>query len=166
MEEEFNSRQLGIKYSIIFAIIGSLVWCVPAALRVTFSAQILLYWAYFIGIYILAMKEYKKGNGGFMSFGKGFGIAMTIAAIGGLLRSVIRYVYLTIDSEYFEFAKELADQNPFSQGQEQTEQTERIMEMFLSPEVASIQSFLGAIFGGLIFGAIVAAIIKNEEEEY
>lgn len=166
MEEEINSKQIGIKHGLLLGLTGTIVFIVPALMRINFPAMFLLYWAYFILFLALGMKEYKRENGGYMTFGKGFGIAMTIALVGGLLRAAMRFVYLTVDSEYFEFIKEAQQESPFGPPPEQTEQTQAFMDFFLSPAALSAFSLLGAIFAGLIFGAIVSAIVKNEEDEF
>lgn len=166
MEEEISGKQVGIKYGLLLGLTGTIVFIVPALLRSTFPAMFLVYWAYFFVFLALGMKEYKKANGGYMSFGKGFGIGMTISLVGGLLRAIMRYVYLTVDTEYFKFLEDQQQNNPFGPPPDSGQDTMAIMEMFLNPVVLSAMSLLGAILAGLIFGAIVAAIVKNDEDEF
>ena len=169
--EEVRSQPISLKWALIFSLM-SLAYVLGTAIgRVQFP-----YVGWFIGIAILvfcfamAIREYKMANGGFVSFGKGFGMAMFISAVGGLIRSIVYYVFLMLDTEYLEFLKKAQEemQERFGQGQQeqQSEQAQKIIDLFSGPEAMAFMMFLGAIFGGLILGAIVSAIIKNEEEEY
>ena len=169
--EEVRSQPISLKWALIFSLI-SLTYVLGTAI-----ARVQLpFIGWFIGVGVMlfcfgmAMKEYKTANQGFLSFGKGFGMAMFIAALGGLIRSVVYYIYLTVDSEFLEYLKETQEemQSRFGQGgqEAQNEQAQMIVDFLNGTEVMAGMMFLAAIFGGLIFGAIMSAIIKNEEEEY
>ena len=166
IEEGANKRQIGIKWGLILGLVGTIVFTVPAAMRVNFNGMILVYWAYFITILALGMKEYKRENANQMSFGDAFGLGMLISLIGGLSRAVMRFVYVTVDTEYVEFVREASENNPFGPQPDSGQDFSGLMEAITSPLVISLFSFLGAIFAGLIFGAIVSAIVKNDEEEF
>ncbi|MFY0594687.1 DUF4199 domain-containing protein [Roseivirga sp.] len=165
MDEQINSRQYALKYGVILGLVGTLVWVLPAALRLSISILFLVYWAYFVGVFYLALSAFRKANGGIMSFGQGFGIVMLATLIGGAVRAVLRYAYLVFDGGYFEFALEAQQNSPFAQP-ESTEEAAGFMEAIFTPGGFAIMSFIGAIFAGLIFGAIVSAVMKNEAEEF
>lgn len=168
MEEKVSGRQIGIKYGVIFGLIGALYTLGTAIGRLNLPIiGLIISWAVIIGVFVFATKEYKENNGGFMSFGKAFGITMIVATIGGLIRSVATYVYFMVDPEYLNFMKEAQQNSPFgAPPQQQGQDVEQMMSFLTSPEFIVIMSFVGAIFGGLIFGLIVSAITKNQEEEY
>ncbi len=167
MEEEVSSGAIARKYGLIFGLVSAIIFVATAAGRINLGlAGTPLAWAVVIGAFVLAIKEFKAENGGIMSFGKGFGISMLVALIGGIVRSVISYVYIMVDPEYLDFAKEARENMSFGPPQDETQEVPQWVEFFSTGEFAAIASFIGAIFAGLIFGAIVSAIMKNEAEEF
>lgn len=167
MEEEVSSGAIGRKYGAIFGLISGVIFIATSAGRIDMGlAATAVAWIVVIGVFVLAIREYKNESGGFMSFGKGFGVSMWVALIGGLVRSVISYVYLIVDPEYLDFAREVRTNSSFGPPQDQTQGVPEWMELLNSGEFIAIASFVAAIFAGLIFGAIVSAIMKNETEEF
>ena len=167
MEEEVSSSAIGRKYGVIFGLVSGVIFIATSAGRIDMGlAATAVAWVVAIGVFILAIREYKNESGGFMSFGKGFGINMWVVLIGGLVRSVITYVYLIVDPEYLDFAKGLRANSSFGPPQDQTQELPEWMELLNTGEFAAIASFIAAIFAGLIFGAIVSAVMKNEAEEF
>lgn len=167
MEEQISSKQVAIKWGAVFGLAASIYTLGTAIARVQLPfIGLVISWGIIIGCFVMACREYKSGNEGTMSFGKGFGIVMLVSLIGGLIRSVIYYVYLTMDADYIEYIKEQQQNSPFGPPRDQAQDVSGLMEFFTSPEFMSGITFLMAIFGGLILGAIVAAIMKNEEEEF
>ncbi|KYG76655.1 DUF4199 domain-containing protein [Roseivirga echinicomitans] len=169
MEEQVTGRQIGIKYGVIFGLISALYTLAMAMARIQLPfVGMFIQWAIVIGVFVFACKEYKANNGNIMSFGKGFGIIMVASLIGGLIRSVASYVYFIVDPAYLDFMKEAQQNSPFGPPPDQgnAANVEGMMAFFTSPEFIAIMSFLMAIFAGLIFGLIVSAIMKNEEDEF
>lgn len=166
MEEEVSSKQIGIKYGLILGLTGTVIFLVPSLLRSTFPGTLVVHWVAFILFFTLGMKEYKKGNGGQMSFGEGFGLGMTITLIGGLIRAIMHYVHIMVDPDFMDFMKEAQENSPFGPPSDSGQDMSAFIDFFADPIVISGMSFLGAILAGLIFGSIVAAIVKNDEDEF
>ncbi|WP_339607908.1 DUF4199 domain-containing protein [uncultured Roseivirga sp.] len=169
MEEQVTGRQIGIKYGVIFGLISTLYTLAMAMARIQLPfVGMFIQWAIVIGVFVFACKEYKANNGNIMSFGKGFGLIMVASLIGGLIRSVASYVYFIVDPAYLDFMKEAQQSSPFGPPPDQGNAAgmEGVMSFVTSPEFLAIMSFVMAIFAGLIFGLIVSAIMKNEEDEF
>lgn len=169
MEEQVTSRQIGIKFGVIFGLVSTLYNIIIAMARIQLPfIGLIIQWAIVIGVFVFACKEYKANNGNIMSFGKGFGLLMMTSLIGGLIRSVSTYVYYIVDPAYLDFMKEAQKNSPFGPQPDQANAAdmEGIMAFFTSPEFIAIMSFIMAIFAGLIFGLIVSAVMKNEEDEF
>lgn len=168
MSEEIKSGEYSRKWGLIFGLISALIFIATAALRLDLGAFLptAIAWGVVIAVFVLGSKEFRTANGGYMSFGKGFGINFMIALIGGVVRSVIQYVYLMVDPEYLNYAKELRENNSFGPPPPEGQEMPAWAEFFNTAEFVIIASIIAAIFAGLIFGAIVAAILKNEEEDY
>ena len=92
-----------------------------------------------------------------------------IALIGGVV-AVIQYVYMTIDPEYLVWQKEIQENSGFGPPRDQSQEIPEGMQNFMdfagTAEFSAIVSVLMTIFAGLLFGAVVSAILKNEADEY
>ena len=167
MSEEISRGTYGRKWGLIFGLVSAIIFTVSGAARLNLAfASTFISWAVVISVFVLGLKEFREDNEGFMSFGQGFGLAMMIALIGGVVRGIVSYVYLLVDTEYLPWIQEQqAASNPFGTPPEGQEMPPW-MDFFQTPEFIIIVGFLGAIFAGLIFGGIVSAILKNEAEEF
>jgi len=167
MSEEISKGAYSRKWGLIFGLVSAIVFVITAVTRLDLGfAGMAVSWAVVIGVFVLGIKEFREDNEGFVSFGQGFSIAFMIALIGGLVRSVVQYAYLMIDTEYLAWQQEVATQrSPFGAPPEGQEMPSWV-EFFQTAEFTAIASVIAAIFAGLIFGAIVSAIMKKEEEEY
>lgn len=167
MSEEITKGAYSRKWGLIFGLISSIVFIITAVARIDLGfAGIAVAWGVIIGVFVLGIKEFRTDNEGFVSFGQGFSIAFMIALIGGIVRSVVQYVYLMIDTEFLAWQQEMqAQSNPFGTPPEGQDVPEWV-GFFQSPEFIAIGSIIAAIFAGLIFGAIVSAVMKNEAEEF
>lgn len=168
MEENITPIEIAKKYGIIYGLIGTLISVIPMVLEVQNNWVGLLATVTAIFIYIIATKEFRTNNGGFISFNEGFKITMIAAAIAGVIRGAVTYVYIKIiDPGFSERMREVMIETWQSQGmsEEQIEMSLRFAGGLSNPEVAALMGIVMALLGGLIFGSIVSAVIKNESEE-
>ncbi len=168
MEEITTTGQIGKKYGIIYGLIGTLISIIPMVLELQNQFLGLLSTIAAVIIYIIATKEFRTDNGGFMSFGEGFKITMIAAAIGGAIRAAVTYVYIKfLDPGFSERMRDAMIETWQRQGQseEQIEASLRFAGGFSNPEVTALLGIGMALLGALILGSIVSAVIKNESEE-
>lgn len=157
------------KWGVIYGAIATLVALVPMLIDWQSGWMMLVNIVIAISMFILAMKEFKTENGGFMSFGEGFKISFGMAAIAGILRAVVSYIYTKIiDPEYIERTQQTAIEQLRAQGmsEEQIQQSMSFMAGLSSPEVTAIAGVVMIFIAALIFGSIASAIMKNEEDEF
>ncbi|GHE64695.1 MULTISPECIES: DUF4199 domain-containing protein [Roseivirga] len=167
MEEQITTGAVGRKYGLIFGLISAMIFIGSAAARLDLGfAGIPISWGVVITALVLACKNFKAENGGFMSFGQGFSVSMWVTFIGGIVRSVLQYVYVMIDPDYMDFLKEQRANQSFGPAPDPNQPVPDWVEFFNTAEFLVIASIISAIFAGLIFGAIVAAVTKNEAEEF
>jgi hypothetical protein len=169
MEDQITTGQTIKKWGVIYGAIVTLVTLVPMILDYQTGFLIFVNMAVAIGMYVLAMKEFKTENSGLMSFGEGFKMAFGMAAIAGVMRGVVSYVYMKfIDPEYSERALETVSEDLRAQGlaEEQIEQTMSFTAGLSNPEVNFFATIISLLLGALIIGAIVSAIMKNQEDEF
>jgi len=173
MNEEITVGQYGRKWGLIFGLISAIVFIITAVTRLNLGfGGSAIAWAVVIGVFVLALKEFRTDNEGFITFGQGFSITFMIALIGGVVRAVIQYVYLMIDTEFMVWQKQIQEEAAASFGAptDQSQQVPSSMQSFMdftqTPEFIALVSVVLAIFAGLIFGAIVSAVMKNEADEF
>ncbi|MEJ1240708.1 DUF4199 domain-containing protein [Chryseolinea sp. T2] len=93
-----DKRSVGIKYGLISAVIGIVFFLV-----LNFAGQnpYIFKWGWTVSLtttiilVVLAHKEYKEGNHGFMTYGEGIGIGFWYMLIGVGVGMLFNYVYAT-----------------------------------------------------------------------
>ncbi|WP_420388036.1 DUF4199 domain-containing protein [Roseivirga sp.] len=169
MEEQITTGQVAKKWGLIYGLITTVAALVPLFLEKQFSWMMLVFIAVAIFCYAMATKEFKTANGGYMSFGEGFRISMIAALIAGVVRNVINYVYVKfIDPEVVDRMQQAMQDTWRQQGmsEQEIEQAQRFTAGFTNPEFGLIVGIIVVLLGGLIWGSIVSAINKNEQEEF
>lgn len=169
MEDQITTGEVAKKWGLIYGLISVIVNLTPVILEMQVSWIQIVNIVVAIVIYVLATKEFKEANGGFMSFGEGFKISIVASLIAGVLRSVINYVYVKfVDPSVTERIIAATNEAYRDQGmtEEQIQQANQFSEIFTKPEIGLILGIVVVLIGGLLWGAIVSAIIKNEKEDF
>lgn len=169
MEEQITTGQVAKKWGLIYGLITTVAALVPLLLEKQVSWMMLVFIAIAIFCYAMATKEFKTAKGGYMSFGEGFRISMIAALIAGVVRNVINYVYVKfIDPEVIDRMQQAMQDTWRQQGlsEQEIEQAQRFTSGFTNPEFGLIVGIIVVLLGGLIWGSIVSAINKNEQEEF
>ncbi|MFN3315217.1 MAG: DUF4199 domain-containing protein [Raineya sp.] len=158
--------QVGVRYGLFSGLASVIISLVSfiADLREN-SAIGILSTAVTIAFLVMAMKYFRDQNSGFMKFGQGFGIGMIVSAISSLLSGAFLIVYFKfINSKMLDEISDKAHQEWEKAGLDDKQIA--MAEKFISAEFM----FLTAVFGGLIFGAIlsliVAAIMQKKQPEF
>ncbi len=174
MEANVSPRQLGIKYGLILGLISSVVAAVNYSAKLfansaATTGMTVLSFVILICGFVLACREFKAQNEGFMTLGQGFMTGFWASIISSIISAVFTYVWLTfIDPAVMDAIKDNAVAGMAKQGldEEQIEQSLSMMGFMFSP----IFTVGAALIGGPIFGAIiaviVAAIMKKDPPEF
>lgn len=114
----------------------------------------------------LACNNYKKANGGYITFGQCLKIGVGVCALAALLYAVFYFIFTLIFPEFIPDAIEqikrvTVNTNP-NMTSEQLEMSISVMEKMMSPYVAGPISIVMYSFFGLIISLIIGAIIKKE----
>ncbi|MCC9167126.1 DUF4199 domain-containing protein [Pontibacter harenae] len=118
---------------------------------------------------VMAMKEFKQSDHGYMSYGQGLGIGTLVSAVFGVLSGLFMFVYATFIDPNFQQNirdKQILDLESRGYSDEQIEQSMGIAEMFSSPTMLVVLTIVGYIFMGFIIALIVSAIMKNKRPEF
>jgi hypothetical protein len=121
-----------------------------------------------VGI-ILAMRNFKAQNGGFMSYGQGLGVGVTVSSVVGVLSAAFTYVYTTfVDPELMTriMDKARVDMETKGMSEVQIDQAMAFSAKFMTGPVMLLFTFLGSIIIGLLISLIAAAFVKNPQPEF
>lgn len=172
MEEQVTPGQVAKKYGLIYALVSTVINLIPMLTETAVSIGFLLIFVNIVVamvFFILAGREFKKLNGGYMTFGEGFKINMIAASIVAVVRSLVVYVYVkVIDTGYGERMADMMQEQWERSGmqEEQIEQMGGMMSGMTNPEITLFSGIITMMLGGLIWGAIASAITKSEEDEF
>ena len=169
MDEQLTTGQVAKKWGLIYGLITAIVALVPLIIEYQSS------WLGFINIpiaitmYALAAREFKNENGGYMTFGEGFKISMVAALICAVLRNALYYAYVKLIDPTVIGRMQDAMQDAWRQqgmSEQEIEQAQGFTAGFSNPEVVAIMGVIFVILGGLVWGSIVSAVVKNDSEDF
>lgn len=113
-----------------------------------------------VAFLILAMRDFRLLNSGYMAYGEGLSIGSLTSAIAGLLSaSFITFYNAVIDPTIQQRAFDMAREKMEDQGKMSDEQIDQAMEVaqkFQSPGF----TFIAGVFGTLIMGFLLSLIIS------
>ncbi|MEM8898803.1 MAG: DUF4199 domain-containing protein [Bacteroidota bacterium] len=167
---ETNVKSVGLKYGVLLgaAFVGTFF--------ITYLLDLVgnqaLGWLPFVLVIVfvfLALKAFKEGNEGFMSFGQGFKGGMLTTAVGAIINAIVSYIFLKFaGGDYFdkviEVSRERMEENP-GMTEEQVEQAMEFTTRFMTPEISAISGIVMIALMGLVVSLIISAILKKDVPE-
>ncbi len=164
--EKPSTARIALKWGIISAIISVIFTIVLYTFdlwKVTW-VSIIIGLAITVVILVLASKEFRTLNNGFLTFGEGLGISMLVIAVSGLISAGFNQLYMnviddTIKDKITDFQEEMYLKQGLSA--EQIDMAMQQVEKFNSPGIQFLFSLLGSLLLGFIIALIVAAIMKK-----
>ncbi len=126
-------------------------------------------WGIFIGVMVMAMRKFKEGNEGYMSFGQGMGVGFFYTLITGIISSIFDIFYLTVVNpqelqDQLDQSMAILESNP-NMTDEQLETSAELAQTFSHPVILFFIALFGAFIIGIIIALIVAAVIKKDNPE-
>lgn len=122
-----------------------------------------------VTILVLALREVREENDGFMSYGQGLGSSTLLGAIWGVVAGGFNYIYLQfIDQGVVQKQLDLARERLEDQGltESQIEDAEKITKMMMGPGVQFVMVVLVTILFMFILGLIVSGVLKREKSVF
>lgn len=116
-------------------------------------------------ILILASKEFKSLNDGFMTFGEGLGMSMLVIMVSSLISNAFNQLYVNvIDTSIKGKITDMQEEMYVKQGlsQEQIDMAMEQVERFNNPSMQFLFSMLGSLFFGFLLALIISAIMKKD----
>lgn len=114
-------------------------------------------------IYFFQKKFRDKNQGGYIRYGKAFGVGFLITVVSSLLGAVYTF-FVFQDSEVIDQIMEKSYNDMVDQGLSSGEidQAMGMMEPFMTPGMMVMWAAVGGLFMGLIICLITSAIVKKE----
>ena len=126
-----------------------------------------LNYALLIGGVFYAQNNFKTTTlGGYISYGKAFGLGALTVAFASLISTVYFYVFVTfVDSGVIDIALEQAyiDMAERGMSDEEVEQAMEYTSMFMTPGMMSVMAFFASGIFGLIISSITSIFVKRED---
>jgi hypothetical protein len=128
-----------------------------------------------IFLVVVCNRDFKKQNGGFMSYGQGFKLTFLMVLIGGIISALITFVYLAvIDPGAIESMKEakieavekMASMFGASMPEEEMDKAVAKIEAETTATGTFTESLMGSAFGALLLALIIPAFTKHTRPEY
>ena len=169
-EPQPSVTSVALKYGFITALAG-IVYSLIIMVADLGDNRLLSSLAYLILIagIVLAMKQYKAINHGFMSYGQGLGIGTLVSAVFGLLSGLFMWIYTSfVDAGYMDRMMEKQREVMLDQGMsdEQVDAGMAMAENFQGPLAMIFGGLIGAVVVGFLLSLIISAIMKNNRPEF
>lgn len=169
-ENQPSVSSVAMKYGFIGALVSVVFTAVLLIAGVNVSGWVgSLGYLILIAAMVIAMKEYKKQNYGYMSYGQGLGLGTLVSLIFGVLGGLFMFVYTSfIDPNYTSsmMDKQRMELEERGMDDEQIDQAIAMGESFSSPAMMIVWSIVGYLIIGFIISLIVAAVMKNNRPEF
>lgn len=166
MENQPSTARSAIKWGLIIGV-ASIAFSTIIFLSGQFGNQTLSYLGYLILIagLVLAMKDFRTQNNGFMRYGQGLGLGSLTSAVSGVLSGAFMYVYMsfidtTLNDQILDKAREQWEKQGMSE--QQMEQAAEMSKSFMGPGAMFVFGVLGSLIFGVILSLIIAAIMKKD----
>jgi len=166
-----STAPVGTRYGLITGLVSVIITFGIYALQLEqqpvarFATMVVLV----VGI-ILAQRSFKAENAGFMSYGQGLGVGLTVSGMVGLLSAIFMYVYTNfVDPDLMTRIMEKARADMEAKGSMSDAQIDQAMALsakFTTGPIMLAFTVLGSILIGLIISLIASAFIKNPQPEF
>jgi hypothetical protein len=167
MEEKVSTARVALKYGVLVAVA---IMIYTTIINVSGLSQnpVLssLQFVFMIVAIVMAMKDFREQNKGFMTYGEGLGLGTLLSAVMGLLVSLFSTFYNRfIDSTILTQALDKVRMDMEQRGMDdaQIDQSMELAQRFMSPGIMFFSGILMSILTGFIISLILSAIFRREK---
>lgn len=172
---QFESKPSIYAVAVKYGLLTGLLYIVFAAINYITESYGNFFVALLVSIVIsvlgivLALKEFKKQNAGYMTYGQGLGLGIMVSIIAGIISGLFSMLYIQfIDPGVPEKLVEATMEQMASFGVDESvldSQREEVMASF-TPVKQLTSAVTNAFFSGLILSLIIAAVMKHKRPEF
>lgn len=165
-----NPTSTGLRYGLLTGLVSIIISFGINTMHLEASPVRYLTMAVLVAGIMLAQRDFKQQNAGFMGYGQGLNVGTVLSAVVGLMSAAFTYVYTAfIDPEMMTRAMEKVRADMEAKGTMSDAQIEQAMAMsakFTSGPILLIFVVFGSILIGLFISLITSAILKNAKPEF
>lgn len=117
-------------------------------------------------IILYSIRYYMKNfSEGYISYGQAYKMNLLLSLIGGGVNLVYIYAAFKLKPGMLAELKVLTEETYLSSGmpEDQVELMSKMLEVYLTPFMVALSSFMIIIFGSLLLGLIISSIVKKEQ---
>jgi hypothetical protein len=167
MEEKVSTARVALKYGVLVSVV-IMVYTTIINVSGLSQNQVLssLQFVFMIAAIVMAMKDYKDQNKGFMTYAEGLGLGTLLSAVMGLLVSAFSTFYNRfIDGSILTQALDKVRMDMEQRGMDdaQIDQSMEVAQKFMSPGIMFISGIFMSILTGFIVSLVVSAIFRKEK---
>ena len=165
-----TTTSVGLRYGLLAGLVGVIISFGQFAAHMENSPLKYLSYVVLAGGIVLAMRQFKASNYGFMSFGQGVGIGTLVSAVVGVISAVFAYAYFNIiDPEIVGRMVEKARADMEARGgasEEQIDQGIAMMSKFMNGPLMMVIVVLSSVLLGVLLSLVFSAFIKHSKPEF
>ncbi|MCE7067932.1 DUF4199 domain-containing protein [Dyadobacter sp. CY326] len=167
MEEQVSTARIALKYGVLTSVVIMIFTTIinVSGLAENKMLSSLSFIFMIVGI-VLAMKDFKRQNRGYISFGEGLGVGTLASAVMGVLSAAFSMFYTEfIDNTMLAQAMDKVREDMERKGKDDAEidMAMELSQKFMSPGIMFTMTVVLYVITGLVIALIVAAIIRREK---
>lgn len=154
----------GVLLGIVSVLLNVVMYVTNNHLQPHWSVQVVGV-ILFIAIVVMALKAFKKENGGFMKLGQALKVGLGVSLIAAIIGAIYTFLLMTvIEPTYMEQVMEIQQEAMLEQDmpKEQMEAALAMSEKFSGPGIVITFQLIAGLFFGFIFSLISGLILKKE----
>jgi hypothetical protein len=170
MEEKPSIARLALKWGLISGVIF-MIWTTIINVAGLFTNQSIQWVSLVISIVliVMAMREYRTLDSGFMTFGEGVGLGTLLSVVSGLVSITYNLIYTnfidpTIRQQMLDNAREQMENRGMAD--QQIEQAMEFTEKIQSPGLQFLVGILFAAIFGVLISLVVAAFLRRSRPPF
>ena len=168
--EIVNPTNTGIRFGLLTGLVSIIISFGINATHMEASPVRYLTVVVLVAGIILAQRDFKRQNAGFMGYGQGLGVGTVLSVVVGLMSAAFTYVYTTfVDPEMMTRAMDKVRADMEAKGTMSDAQINQAMAMsakFTSGPILLVFVVVGSVLIGLLISLITSAVLKNSKPEF
>lgn len=172
MENNNNSsKALILNYGLILGGIAILISLIQYALGEHLSPKPvygIVSFVLMILAIVFGVKNLKKANHGYISFGEAIKVGVGIAVVSAIISIVYNLIFINfVEPDFIDQMLQKQEQDMFNKGmnEKQIEAAMGMANKMKGPFISSAVGIVASAFFGFVISAITGAIVKKSKEE-
>ena len=165
-----TTTAVGLRYGLLTGLVSIIISFGLFATHMEQSPLRYVSFLVLVGGLVMAMRQYKEDNAGFMGFGEGIGIGAVLSGVVGVLSAIFTYAYMNvIDPDVVGRMMDKVRSDMEARGGMSDEQIDQAMSMagkFMNGPIMVVVVVLTTVLMGVLLSLLIAAFIKHSKPEF